>query len=416
MPTYKTTTLEHVGFVDPADRKAKKLLLNKVPLVIDDWSLAFRLGFTGKVLWYAITLRETLYQVFKIRKASGGFRTIHNPRKLMRIIAKQLRFRILIPLIKGLGEHVAAYRLGRGIKKTAEMHLSSCATCAPHDGVHTCKQDVVLEGTGYKFDFTNRDSCMACQRPTKHACTRRGVKIHLDLTDFFGSTRRAWIRNYFHQVVGYNHYVSGLLAHLMTVRLQKTTYSKGSPKGTYQWHGVPQGAPFSGDITNLIADWRLDGPVMQLLKPLGWTYTRYADDLYLSHPENLSREVVNDTLKKVDKLIVESGYRMNRKKLEVLRAGRRQAILGIVINQKIGMPNDTYRRMRSLVHRCYHKGFESQLKFAKKQHVDEFHAWLGGKLTYYATIDAHKAEKLRLVYDLAKDRWNGEKFSIKAAV
>jgi hypothetical protein len=390
--SYENTSLERIEF------QPLKPELSSVPLVIDDWTLAFRLGFTGKTFWYVHGNRNDLYKVFKQKKASGGLRTIHNPNPLMRLIAKQLRARILLPLCERLGAHVGAYQVGKSTLDTAKMHLFPCVECDKLDQVHTCQLTLDDTGSKYKILRLNQDSCIACSKTPKHDCPRRGVKIHMDLKDFFTSTRRAWIRQYFHEAVGYNHYVSALLAQLLTVDFKPDPTQKKSPS----WSGVPQGSPASGDICNLVADWRLDSKILTALPD--WRYTRYADDLFFSFPKNLPKDQVDAVVQQIEKIVTDSGYRVNRKKLHVQRPRRRQKVLGITVNQKIGMNREQYRKYRSMLHNCVKFGFESQLQKAKKENVHQLHSWMTGQLSYLSMIDPDKANKLKLQYELAKQR------------
>lgn len=384
MSSYKTTTLERIEFHAP------RLKVEKLPLVIDDWTLSFRLGFRGKTFWYLHNNRDDAYRMFKVRKASGGLRTLHNPSPLMRTFSQQLRARILLPLCAELGPHVSAYQLGKSTADAVREHLAPCPVCAPHDAEHTCA--VRVEATGDRTYTVKKDTCVACESPPKHDCPRKGVKIHMDLKDFFGSTKRSWVRRYFHEVVGYNHYVSGMLAHLMTVTLT-------DPKTGAKYQGVPQGSKTSGDICNLIANWRFDQEILEKFQD--WTYTRYADDLYFSHPQNLARKETDAFIKSVEQVVQNSGYRINRKKLHVQRPHAQQRLLGITLNQKLGIPADQYDRMRSLLHNCVTHGFEAQVERAKKDNVHHLHNWLRGNLAYYTMVAPAKAARLKAVYEHA---------------
>ena len=386
MGTYHQTLLEKIEFQPVAP---------DVPLVVDDWSLSFLLGFRGKVTWYVLKNRQKLYRLFKIKKASGGLRTIHNPAPLMRIFAKQLRHRILLPLVAKLGPHVGAYQLGKSVRDTAARHLLPCPECDKLDQKHTCSYRVEEKDAQYRVLRLGTETCAACAAVPKHDCPRHGVKIHMDLKDFFGSTRRSWIRDYFHTVVGYNHYVSGLLAQLLTVELK-------NEKTKYQHSGVPQGAKTSGDICNLVADHRIDHAIMAALP--GWVYSRYADDLYLTHPQNLSKEEVNRVIAVVERAVNQAGYRLNRKKLHVQRPHRQQRVLGIVINNKISIPRQEYRRMHAILNNCIRNGFEAEFARSKKESAAQMLGWLTGKVTYLRMIDPTKGDKLHAMLNLAKQR------------
>lgn len=373
MSSFQSNTLESFEF-KPQE---------KLPVMFDPIALAFRLGFTGKALWYAVMHRDSMYQSFKKPKASGGFRTLHNPNPFMRIIGKQLRRKLLLTLCADLGPHVTAYRAGQSTLDAAKRHLVECATCAPADGVHTCAVAADDQGHVRKLGTAG---CTACAPVPQHVCPRKGVKIHMDLKDFFGSTRRSWIRNYIHQELGYSHQVAGLMATLLTVTL---TDEKGRKR-----HGVPQGGTASGDITNLVADHRLDRPLLKAL-PAKWTYSRYADDIYLSCTENTSREETDAVLNAVREVVKQSGYRVNEKKTHVQRAHRQQRLLGVVLNQKLNIPRGEYRRMRAIIHRCWCDGFEPTATKMKKSSGDELKGWIEGKLSYYAKISPRRTAELK---------------------
>jgi hypothetical protein len=400
MASFEVTTLTGIELRRPKIAAAA--------LVVDDWTLAFRLGVSGKLLWHVIQNRnhfgrkdggkKRLYRRFAIPKATGGRRVIHSPSRLMKVFLSQLRARILTPLTASLGPHVSAYRVGRSIRDAALLHLATCSVCAPADGPHTCQEEVVESeaGAGYRVLRSGTDECPACQPIPKHVCPRKGVKIHFDIHDFFGATRRSFVRQYFTEVVGYNFYVASLLADLMTVALE-------DPKGRVH-HGVPQGAPTSGDLCNLVADARLDQPILEAFRGSGWKYSRYADDLYLSHPENLPRERVDEVIERIDRIIRAAGYRMNWKKVRVQRPSRRQEHLGLVMNQKLNLPSDAVRRLRAILHNCYRNGFEREAQRAGKENVERFVSWLRGRVGFMAMVNPQKAARLRKVLSLAMER------------
>jgi retron-type reverse transcriptase len=389
MPAYSKTTLERI------EVRPLKTRPDKLPIVADDWSLAFRLGFRARIVWYALLNRDKMYKRHLIKKATGGLREIHNPNKLMRLIGKQIRARILLPLCEKLGPHVTAYQLGKSTKDAAQRHINACAVCDAHDSDHSCSLELVQVDARYKVVRHGASDCLACMPVRPHACTRRGVKLKFDLKNFFGSTRRSWVRKYFHEVVGYNHYASSLIAQLVTVTLVDRRRRK-------KYAGVPQGSKTSGDICNLVAAHRLD-PLIINATP-GWTYSRYADDLYFSHPENLPREEVDATIDRIVRAVQESGYRVNRKKLRVQRPHRQQKLLGIVLNHKVNIPAQKYRRLRAIVHNCYMHGFETQYAKSKQENINAFKAWLEGNLNYVSQISPQKGARLKLVYEAAKEK------------
>jgi len=362
MPTYKENYLEKIEVREPL------LKLPNVPLLIDDWTIAFRLGFTGKTFWYIVQHRAEMYHEFMLKKKTGGLRRTFDPNGLMRVFQQQMRARVLLPLVSHLGPHVSAYQVGKSTIDAASMHIRECKTC----------------------DETTRPGT----NPVKHDCPRRGVKFKMDLKDFFISTQRSWIRKYFHEVVGYNHYASSLLGQLLTTSYIDAKKSKRN--------GVPPGALIAGDICNLVADWKIDQPLLRAL-PAGWRYTRYADDLYFSFDKPLPSAEVTKVIQLAAGIIKESGYRVNWKKLQVQNWGRPQRVLGININRKLNIPANEYRRMHMLLYKANQHGFEAQVKWAKKENTVKLHAWIVGKLNYFGRFAPEKTEKLRKLYEKAKE-------------
>lgn len=375
-----------------------------VPLVIDDMTLAFRLGFTNKVLWYAILHPNQVYKQFSIKKASGKLRTIHAPTSMMKLLLTMVRVRFLLPLVRNLGPHVTAYRENQGARDAVRKHLHSCSVCDQYDVPHTCATSINYDDKTYKVLKANPD-CKACAQPPKHDnCSRRGVKVHLDLRDFFPSTRASWIREYLHQTVGYNARVSSLLASLMTVPLERKI--KGVTRTV---RGVPQGGPTSGDICNLVADRRLDQPLLRALEGTGWHYTRYADDLYFSHSENLPAEKITELIETVRAHARAAGWLLNNEKIHVQRAKWQQRLLGVTLNRKPNIPNDKYRKIRVIVHRCFVHGFAAEAQRLGFPSDTKLTSWVGGQISWFTAINPVKAEKLRLIFEAAREKHNGSR-------
>ena len=336
-----------------------------VPLIIDDWTLAFLIGFTGQTLWYLVKHRATLYTVSSIPKKTGGRRQIFDPSDLLRRLQVQLRYHVLRPLVAQLGPHVTAYQLNKSTIDAAKAHIRECAVC----------------------DATTRPNT----QNVSHPCPRQGSKFKLDLKNFFLSTRRSWVRQYFHQVVGYNHYASSLLGQLLT-----TTYV--DVRGRRQ-DGVPPGSLTAGDICNLVADWKLDTALRTALPE--WTYTRYADDLYFSHEKKLSPGAVRAAITKAANTIEASGYRVNWKKVQQQPWEKPQRLLGVNINRKMSIPANEYARMHNLLYHIHKYGFEARLARTKKASTLQLHGWIQGKLNYFKRISPEQTQKLEKLYHKA---------------
>jgi retron-type reverse transcriptase len=153
---------------------------------------------------------------------------------------------------------------------------------------------------------------------------------------------------------------------------------------------LPQGACTSPAISNQIAR-TLDRRLSGLCAKAGWTYTRYADDLTFSAPPG-KREDLGRFLAKVRHIVEDEGFAINEKKGRVQRAGGRQSVTGIVVNEagKLGVPREEVRRLRAILHNARETGLASQNR-AGHAH---FEAHLRGKIAYVAMIDPDKGAEL----------------------
>jgi hypothetical protein len=115
----------------------------------------------------------------------------------------------------------------------------------------------------------------------------------------------------------------------------------------------------------------------------GVGYTRYADDLTFSGNGGLTR-----LLPFVTRLLERKGYRLDDRKLNIFRRGRRQVVTGLVVNHAPNLPRADRRRLRAAVHRRCRGG------------VPEWHgkpisdAVLRGRLALLAMCDPKAAEPL----------------------
>lgn len=346
------------------------------PAIIDDYTLANLLGYRTKTLWYLILNRNDQYKTWLIPKAHNKSRLIHAPQKTMKIALKHLNKKLLNPLQEPLGEHVTAYRKQRSIKTAVAQHIRPCAIC---------------------------DGAPAAETPKRHDCPKYGTLIKIDLKDFFHSTKKSWVRKCFKEL-GYTHYVSDLIANLTTISLGQ--------EGTRKKDVIPQGSPASGAICNLVANQRMDGVIQGFLEELNlvarltapweWRYTRYSDDLILTCGKMVSREERTAIVKTLRELIQTCGYKVNPKKIRTPHSYFRKRILGIVINRKMNIPKEEYRKLRAIVHNCQKWGFDSQYKKAGKKNAQALMDYLQGRIGFVQFINPEKGAKLMAVFEEAK--------------
>jgi len=210
------------------------------------------------------------------------------------------------------------------------------------------------------------------------------IVINLDLKDFFPTITFRRVRGLFQQL-GYSGAVATILALICTEPpRQKVTWSEETWWVAIGEPALPQGAPTSPAISNQIAR-RLDRRLFGMCRQLGWTYTRYADDLTFSAPEG-KRGEVGRLMSRVRHVVREEGFALNPDKGRVQRAERRQDVTGIVVNDKLSIPRHEVRRLRAILHQARKHGLEAQ----NREGHPHFEAWLRGKLAYLAMVDRDK--------------------------
>ena len=113
--------------------------------------------------------------------------------------------------------------------------------------------------------------------------------------------------------------------------------------------GLPQGAPTSPRLSNLV-NAGLDRSLTERIVALQGRYSRYADDITVSFPED-RHSSVERTKSRVMAELGRRGYTMHvRRKLSVRRAYQRQVVTGLVVNVKVALPRHLRRKLRAARH------------------------------------------------------------------
>lgn len=285
------------------------------------------------------TSRVNHYVRFHIPKKTGGKRLISAP--MPRLKAAQ-RW-ILENILEKLATHDAAHGFiaGRSIVTNA----------APHVG-----QDVV---------------------------------VNLDLKDFFPTLTYRRVKGLF-RALGYSEQIAtlcGLLCtepEIATAELDDTTWYVARSE-----RRLPQGAPSSPAITNLIC-LRLDKRLTGAAEKLGFTYTRYADDLTFSGSDQAA-SLVGRLLRQVAYIVAEEGFDIHPDKTRILRKGRQQEVTGVVVNDQLGVDRRSLRRFRATLFQIEKDGPEGK----RWGNTPDVLAAIAGYANFVHMIDPEKGGPLR---------------------
>jgi len=172
--------------------------------------------------------------------------------------------------------------------------------------------------------------------------------FNVDLRDFFPSLNFGRVRGFFIK----NHHFS-LTTKVATVIAQIACHD----------NELPQGSPCSPIISNLIGH-LLDIRMVNLAKKAKCTYSRYADDLTFStnkkdFPEKIAIEIKENNWiagKTLTKEIEKVGFSINTKKTSMQYKTARQMTTGLIVNEKINIRKEYYRKARSMCHELFKTG------------------------------------------------------------
>jgi RNA-directed DNA polymerase len=244
------------------------------------------------------------YVRFQVPKKSGGVRLISAPMPRL----KAVQHWILHNILERVALHGCAhgFRVGRSIVTNA----------VPHVGAETI--------------------------------------INLDLKDFFPTITYRRVKGLFRSF-GYSEAAATILGLLCTEPTTEEVELDGRKYfvATGARH-LPQGAPTSPAITNALCR-RLDRRLLNMADELGFTYTRYADDLTFSASGESLRHL-SSVLARVKATVAHEGFTVHPEKTRVLRRSRQQEVTGIVVNSKANVSRQELRRFRATLHQIEKDG------------------------------------------------------------
>ncbi len=282
------------------------------------------------------------YTQFKIKKKSGGFRLITSPRNrsfmMLLSAVNELLKSIYTP-----SDYAMGFTEGRSVVSNANIH----------------------KGQNYVFN--------------------------IDLKDFFPSIEqpRVWKRL---QLAPFNfpEKIASLIAGMCSMK-EIRSFEDGHQESFYV---LPQGAPTSPIITNMICD-TLDRRLAGLAKRFGLHYSRYADDITFSSMHYVYQED-GDFRKELRRIIADQHFAINDDKTRLQKKGARQEVTGIIVSDKLNVTQKYVRDVRNILYIWDRYGYPSALaKFIPKYKEEKGHVKKGnpnlenvidGKLMYLKMV------------------------------
>lgn len=197
-------------------------------------------------------------------------------------------------------------------------------------------QELILRKILYRFAPSQyAHGFIAGRSIVSNAKTHTGMKyiIKLDLKDFFPSITRTMIREHLDS--------SGIVTRENSVRIELLLNL------CLLEDRLPQGAPTSPAISNLVCR-KLDFILAKFARRHRMKYTRYADDLTFSGDSDICFRLIPV----IKKIIGQYGFKVNERKVNVLKRHQRQTVTGIVVNHRgtTSVPRRKRMKLRAFLH------------------------------------------------------------------
>lgn len=228
---------------------------------------------------------------------------------------------------------------------------------------------------------------------------KRAIVVNVDLKDFFPTITFPRVRGLY-ESLGYSPAVATVLALLSTeAPRREVAYSGKKYFVAIGPRALPQGACTSPALSNLAA-WTLDRRLGGVASTLGWTYTRYADDLTFSGDTMVPKGEKNPKsvawlLARTRHLCEDEGFAVNEKKVRVQRRNTAQIVTGVVVNEKPSTSRAERRKLRAILHHARFEGLDQQNRI----HHPNFVAWLRGHVAYVQMVNPEQGRKLKVRLD-----------------
>ncbi len=274
---------------------------------------AVLIGYTAKTLTaliYAPT-RDLSYQVFTVPKKNGGVRKISAPNRKLKKLQKRLA-----------------------------TLLSDC-----WDEINTQKKNNNLSPVSHGFERGRTTISNASYH------VKRRYVFNTDIENFFPSINFGRIRGFFIKNKNFR-----LNPKIATIIAQIACHE----------NSLPQGSPCSPILANMIAS-NLDAQLLKLAKKNNCYYTRYADDLTFScNEKKFPKEIATKTFflgstwksgEKLNRIVEQSGFRINEKKTRNQLSTSRQEVTGLVTNRRVNIKKEYYKTVRSMCLMLFSCGF-----------------------------------------------------------
>ncbi len=222
----------------------------------------------------------------------------------------------------------------------------------------------------------------------------QAILLKLDLANFYTTVSFARVVAIFRSL-GYSREVAIWLGLLTTSAVPGNLgFQDQGPYAilAYLRRHLPQGAPTSPALANLSA-FGLDVRLSGMAKSFGATYTRYADDLTFSGPQELSHGL-RTLIPLVQHIIRQERFHVNAAKRRVLRAHQRQTVTGVIVNETVNVARADFDRLKATLTNCLRYGPSNQ----NRGQVEDFFSHLQGRIAHVSMLNQLRGQRLHELF------------------
>lgn len=265
------------------------------------------------------------YITFKVKKKSGGDRTIFSPNNGLKVIQKCLN--LIFQIIYNLpSKSTTGFVPGRSIVDNAKVHIN------------------------------------------------RNYVFNVDLKDFFNSIDQAriWgrlqIQPFYFSKKEKRLELANIIASLCCHPIEVERFVDGCWIKQIK-NVLPQGAPTSPIISNIVCE-RLDFYLNAVARRFNLKYTRYVDDITFSSDHNVYQSD-GEFRKELARIITKEGFYFNTNKTRLQKRYFRQEVTGVIVNEKVNANKRFIKRLKKWIYLWENYGYRKASLFFISEYKDD---------------------------------------------
>lgn len=212
--------------------------------------------------------------------------------------------------------------------------------------------------------------------------------LRIDLANWFLSIHFGRVQAQFLRM-GFPIAVASLLSELCTTTQHTQLPREPEARRLARERHLPQGAPTSPALANRVAS-RLDRRLHAYAAACGWRYSRYADDLVISAPDDHGSSTLRAAFPRLSAIIEDEGFRVRIDKVALRGRHQQQKICGIVVNQRPNLDRRSFDRLKAQLHAFQHDREQPDAG----QSREELRQRLVGQVAWLRQLHPHRAARL----------------------